>query len=292
MLRLIMSSAAFFAAALAWSAALLWPGASAGAQPLEGERIAHDIDAGDYTLRFLEDPEIGFIDRLQILEAGEPVYDGFFEAFVHMVEAPPGSEFSVLPLGLDVDVTGDGRADFVIQSFSGGAHCCFYTSIFERQPRLYLVAEFDGAHAPVELLQLDDDPAWEVRLYDWTFAYWKASFAESPAPEVVLDWQDGFYAGSATLMRKPPPATRELEQAAAAARAAILERKRPSALLWGPMLDYIYAGQAASAFELLEQAWPGEIAGRDAFLLQFGAQLSFSPYWETLAELNGWGAFD
>lgn len=260
----------------------------AAGQSKEGERIPHDIDAGDYTLRFLEDPEIGFVDRLQILERGEVAYDGFFEAFVHMVEAEPGSEFSVLPLGLDVDVTGDGRADFVLQSFSGGAHCCFYTSIFERHPQLYLVAEFDGAHAPVQLVNLDQDPAWEVRLYDWTFAYWKASFAESPAPEVVLDWQDGFYAGSPSLMRKPPPSTRELKQAAQAARAAILQRKRAAPQLWAAMLDYLYDGQAAAAFELLEQAWPPEVPGRDAFLLQFGAKLSFSPYWETLAELNGW----
>lgn len=257
---------------------------------LEGERIAHDIDAGDYKLRFLEDPEIGFVDRLQILEGEAVVYDGFFEAFVHMVEAPPGSEFSVLPLGLDVDVTGDGRPDFVLQSYSGGAHCCFYTSIFERHPALYLVAEFDGAHAPVELVDLDGDPAREVRLYDWTFAYWKTSFAESPAPEVVLDWQDGSYVGAAALMRKPPPSARELRLAAEAARDEMLARNQVTPRLWGPMLDYIYAGQAGAAFALLDQAWPAELPGRDDFLLQFGAKLSFSPYWETLAELNGWTA--
>ncbi len=262
----------------------------AAAQTLEANRIAHDIEADGFILRFLEDPEIGFIDTLQILRGDALLYEGFFEAFVYMIEEPPGSEFSVLPLGLDVDVTGDGRPDFVLQSYSGGAHCCFYTSVFERTPSLYLVAEFDGAHAPVELANLDADPAYEVRLYDWTFAYWKTSFADSPAPEVVLDWQDGVYAGSVALMRKPPPSRGELATAVTAARAAIAQSEKASPLLWGPMLDYIYGGQSAAAFRLLDEAWPPEVPGRDAFLLQFGAQLSFSPYWETLAQLNGWDA--
>lgn len=254
----------------------------------DGERVAHDVEAGAYTLRFLEDPDIGFVDTLQVLKGGELVYEGLFEAFLHMVEEPPGSEFGVLPLGLDVDATGDGRPDFVLQSYSGGAHCCYYTLVLEREPELSVLAEFDGAHSPAQMVNLDNDPALEVRLRDWTFAYWKASFAESPAPEVVLALQDGVYAGSPTHMRKAPPPAAELEQRIAAARAWLLEEGTPSPLLWGPMLDYIYGGNAETAFALLDAAWPDEVPGKAGFVLQFGAQLSFSPYWDTVAELNGW----
>lgn len=267
-------------------AALLAGPAPAAAQTLN--RVPHDIEAGDYTLRFLEDPEIGFVDTLQVLQGGEVVFETLFEAFVHMVDEPPGSPDGVLPLGLDVDATGDGRPDFVLQSYSGGAHCCFYTQVIERQPELALLAEFDGSDSPVSLEQRDDDPALEVVLNDWSFAYWKAPFADSPAPLVILDLQEGVYVGAVELMRQPAPPPAEVARLAADARQAMRAAGAPTSALWGPMLDLIYSGNAEAAFQLFDQGWEPTLGGRDAFLVQFGAQLSLSPHWETLAQLNGW----
>lgn len=270
---------------------LLLAALAAGAGPAVAQtlnRVPHDIAAGDYTLRFLEDPEIGFIDTLQVLRGGEVIYETLFEAFVHMVKEPPGSPDGVLPLGLDVDATGDGRPDFVLQSYSGGAHCCFYTQVLERQPELMLLAEFDGSDSPVSLENLDDDAALEVVLRDWSFAYWKTSFAESPAPQVILDLQDGVYVGAIDLMRGAAPARAEIARLAATARADMQAAKAPTSALWGPMLDLIYGGNGEAAFALFDQGWDAAAPGRDAFLVQFGAQLSLSPYWETVATLNGW----
>jgi hypothetical protein len=258
------------------------------AAAIEGERVPHDIVDGDYTLRFLEDPEIAFIDTLQVLKGDALVYEGLFEAFLSMVEEPPGSELGVLPLGLDVDATGDGKPDFVLQSYSGGAHCCYYTLVLEREPELAVLAEFDGANTPVILENLDADPALEVRLLDWTFAYWKTSYAESPAPEVILDLQEGAYVGSTELMRRPPPNKATLDAEIRAMRANVLQQRKPIPQLWGRMLDYIYSGNAETAFKLLDGAWPEALSGKASFVLQFGAQLSFSPYWDTIAEMNGW----
>jgi hypothetical protein len=267
-------------------AALLAGAVPSAAQILD--RVPHDIEAGDYTLRFLEDPDIGFVDTLQVLQGGEVVFETLFEAFVHMVDEPPGSPDGVLPLGLDVDATGDGRPDFVLQSYSGGAHCCFYTQVIERQPELALLAEFDGSDSPVSLEQRDDDPALEVVLNDWSFAYWKAPFAESPAPLVILDLQEGVYVGAVELMRRPAPPPAEIARLAAAARQAMRAAKAPTSALWGPMLDLIYSGNGEAAFQLFDLGWEPTLSGRDAFLVQFGAQLSLSPHWETVAQLNGW----
>lgn len=281
-LRRLSRTAALAGAALA----ALLPTAAA----VEGERVPHDIVDGEYTLRFLEDPEIGFIDTLQVLKGDALVYEGLFEAFLTMVQEPPGSEFGVLPLGLDVDATGDGKPDFVLQSYSGGAHCCYYTLVLEREPELAVLAEFDGANTPANLENLDGDPALEVRLLDWTFAYWKTSYAESPAPEVILDLQEGAYLGSPALMRRPPPDKASLEREVMAMRAMVLQARKPIPALWGRMLDYIYSGNAETAFKLLDGAWPEGLSGKASFVLQFGAQLSFSPYWDTIAEMNGWAS--
>lgn len=272
------------------AAACLVVGGLVPAAAVEGERVPHDIVDGDYTLRFLEDPEIGFIDTLQVLRGDAVVYEGLFEAFLQMIEEPPGSEYGVLPLGLDVDATGDGNPDFVLQSYSGGAHCCYYTLVLEREPELAVLAEFDGANTPALLENLDADPALEVRLRDWTFAYWKTSYAESPAPEVVLDLQEGAYVGSPALMRRPPPDKASLEREIKAMRAMVLQQRKPIPELWGRMLEYIYSGNAETAFKLLDGAWPEGLSGKASFVLQLGAQLSFSPHWDTIAELNGWSS--
>ncbi len=251
---------------------------------------SYDIPAGKLTLRFLENQDISFIDTLQILDDESVViFESYFEAFSFMVTEPTGED-GVLPLGLDVDATGDGRPDFVLQSYSGGAHCCFYTLIIEREPEVMVLAELDGGHSEVRLQNLDSDPALEATLLDWTFAYWKTSFAESPAPQVVLKLDENGYNASAALMRGPAPDAAEIAALAKDAREAMVEAQTPTSLLWGPMLEFIYRGQADSAFALLDQAWPADLPGRDAFVLQLGAQLSWSPYWMTIAEMNGWGS--
>ena len=262
----------------------------AAAAAVEGGRVPHDIVDGDYTLRFLEDPEVGFVDTLQVLKGGKVLYEGLFEAHVAMVGEPPGNPDGVLPLGLDVDATGDGRPDFVVQSFSGGAHCCYYTLVLEREPQLTVLAEFDGANSPVALENLDADPALEVRLRDWTFATWKTSFAQSPAPEVILDLQEDTYAAAPDLMRRPPPDRATLAAEIVAMRALVTDAKGAAPELWGRMLDYIYGGNAETAFALLDAAWPPDVPGKASFVLQFGAQLSFSPYWDTIAQMNGWNS--
>lgn len=256
--------------------------------PLAEVRVPHDVPAGELTLRFLEDPETDYIDTLQILHGTRVLYEGIFESPLWMLNEPPGSADGILPLGLAPDVTGDGKPDLVLQSFSGGAHCCYYTLIFERSPRLTLLAELSGGHSPVLLEQRDEGPALEAVLRDWTFAYWKAGFADSPAPEVVLTLTEDGYVGAPALMHRPAPSAEELARLAGEVNRLLLQDARLSSALWGPMLDLIYSGNAATAFALVDEAWPAAWPGKNAFLVQFGAQLSFSPFWDTLVTLNDW----
>jgi hypothetical protein len=39
-----------------------------------------------------------------------------------------------------IDLTGDGRPNMILTSWSGGAHCCFTHYIFELEPKLRLLA--------------------------------------------------------------------------------------------------------------------------------------------------------
>jgi len=41
------------------------------------------------------------------------------------------------------DLTGNGRPDMMVTSWSGGAHCCFKHYIFELEPKLRVMAALD-----------------------------------------------------------------------------------------------------------------------------------------------------
>jgi hypothetical protein len=106
-----------------------------------------------------------------LLTLGEP------DAFQAMtVEAPSGT-----------DITGDGRPEIVVSTWSGGAHCCYTTTIYsvEREARRILELQ-SGNCGPGELTDLDHDRTLEVVVCDDSWAYEYCSFADSPMPRVVF----------------------------------------------------------------------------------------------------------
>jgi hypothetical protein len=168
----------------------------------------------------------------------------------------------------------------IFVGYAGGAHCCYTVHL------LWIAGEFR-----VQTIELFDSELKiessgrtpRLSFYDFNFAYWNASFADSPAPLVVLSYDPARreYAADAQAMRKPAPAANELAQQAAKLR-KIYEELRPDELnsdLWSAMLDLIYAGNAASARALLDQAWPPDKPDKDTFLKDFTKQLWEGTTW-------------
>jgi hypothetical protein len=85
------------------------------------------------------------------------------------------------------DITGDSVPEIVVSTWSGGAHCCYSTSIHsvgtEAKPILTIET---GNCGPGELRDLDSDGSMEVVTCDDRWAYTYCSFADSPFPRVVL----------------------------------------------------------------------------------------------------------
>ncbi len=84
-------------------------------------------------------------------------------------------------------VTGSGKPELLFASWTGGAHCCFSFTILELGDKPTIIAKLDAKHSDgAHFADLNHDGKYEFVSNDWTFAYWHASFAESPAPAVVL----------------------------------------------------------------------------------------------------------
>jgi hypothetical protein len=149
-------------------------------------------------------------------------------------------------------------------------------------------------------LELDRSTALpRLRFYDFAFAYWNASFADSPAPRIVLGWdmKARRYVPDIAAMRRPAPGEAEIAAQAAALRAklAASPADRLDPALWGHMLDLIYAGDAEAAQRFFDLAWPQRRPGKAAFRAEFVRQLHKGALWRRYrlgALLNADRVFD
>ncbi|MEI8206402.1 MAG: hypothetical protein WCG03_05945 [Kiritimatiellales bacterium] len=230
----------------------------------------------------------GDLSRVEIFKGKVLVYamDG------HRFEV--GTRFGVeeientAPIG--TDITGDGQPNLVISEYTGGAHCCHDLHIFEIGRNFRHIQTIELEHSGADFKNLDDDSALELPIDDWTFAYWNAAFAESPAPEVILKYSEGQYRMAPKLMKKLPRRQAELIETAAKIKLmpdwTVPDPTRVPPDLWREMLDLIYTGNMAQAWKLFDFAWPEGMSGKEKFFEELKAQLATSPYWEQIQDMN------
>ena len=74
------------------------------------------------------------------------------------------------------------------------------------------MATIDARHGGLAYFRdLDGDKKLEFIGNDFTFAYVYTDFADSPAPTIILRFQDDHYVLAGDLMRKPAPPASEIE---------------------------------------------------------------------------------
>ncbi len=196
------------------------------------------------------------------------------------------------------DITGDGKPNLIVSEWTGGAHGGFYFYLFEISDDFRLLQTIaagnvregnDDTDRTVRFKDLDADGDVEMILADWTFAYHFTSFAQSPAPEVILTPQSGRYYLAADLMHKPPPSAEDLRGIAMEIRN---DPERwypggpPPVRLWVEMLDLIFTGNEKSALELFDLAWKPGIDGKDKCLEDFRKRLATSRYWPEIEAMQ------
>ena len=230
-------------------------------------------------------------------------------------------------LNLDKDITGDGIPDLIVGSWTGGAHCCFDYRIFSLGPKFRLFGIINGLDSHFSFKDLDGDGACEAIGYDCNFRYWHECFAYSPAPLVILSLKNGKIELAKAMMKQNRLSEKDFESLAKPLEFQMIVN--PSKLakvpprsvfinskLWSAMLNLIYAGNGAQAWQLFDKVWPATYQGywgnssaedggvsecidlpsgisnsridRAEFVRDFKKQLSASQYYPGLKQLNGW----
>jgi hypothetical protein len=186
------------------------------------------------------------------------------------------------------DKTGDGIPDIAVQYYSGGAHCCFDMLFYELGKTVKKARSLSTADAGVTPMRVVPGKGLRLRTADMSFAYWNMSYAGSPAPIVILDFDDGEWRPNFAAMRKPAPPEAELKKRADAARAKLTAAPYKSddayfeEAFWGEMLDLIYTGNEAAAWRYFDMVWRNDKPGKEAFLEDFKNQLMLSQFWQMI----------
>ena len=242
----------------------------------------------EYTVRIYYDDKTGK-GMFEILKKGKRVYQKSDESKFYIGSLPNSEdEVSNDLIKMGNDITGNGIPNLVISEWTQGAHCCFNFDVFEFGQQFHFLAKIEAEDGDLShFANLDGDSDLEFVGNDWTFAYWRTSFAASPTPDVILRFRDGAYKLVEDLMRKPAPSETELDAKIQEVQTSTSwQQQDPPEILWGEMLDLIYSGHADLAWQFFDKAWPANMPGKDGFLTDFRSQLAKSPYWSQIEHLN------
>ncbi len=194
---------------------------------------------------------------------------GFCECITVVYEGtrqllPSTPDGGILTVSAVDDVTGDGRAELVLQNYSGGAHCCYQTTIYSvtpapAEPKAILSLATDDCGGEFE--DLDKDGVAEFRTCDPLFGYAFCSFAFTPFPPAVFayDRQKGEYVLSTVRYAQYLQLATEADALATMKEYAdVPEAARCAAL--GPALDLIYTGRVAEGQAMFRKLYRGSDA--------------------------------
>jgi hypothetical protein len=255
--------------------------------PASGDwALAREIRVGDYTARILVRPEEGMsrleIDRLGRRMAG--IESAHFYMGAPPGETPGGFERDLTLPQPGTDVTGEGDPNFVVYEHTGGNHCCYRVHLFEIGEHFRRVGSIYGGDSAPRFLDVDHDGKLEVQVHDWTFADWGPSFASTPYPRVLLEFQREAYRPSQRLMRTRAPDSAALTDEALRVRYDPAWRRFVRASpIWERVLTLLYGGNRREAWEFFEQAWPPDVPDRDGYRAAFERELRKSPYWRKIS---------
>jgi hypothetical protein len=155
------------------------------------------------------------------------------------------------------DITGEGHPDVVIETFTGGAHCCFSTRVYDLGPTLTKVLETPESNCGGQFEDLDGDGVLEFVTCDDLFAYVYCAYAFSPFVQVILQYEPerGYVPVSprfAHLYAEAMATHTRLAEETSADDTGGWDGTNKCAVL--PLvLDYLYTGQADQAWSALTQ---------------------------------------
>jgi hypothetical protein len=257
-----------------------------------GRNKTAEVKFGDYVIRTYRWPEPEAC--LRISKQDKLVYS------LESAEFKVGGNFAsadTAPVG--VDLTGRGIPNAVVGEWSGGAHCYFTLHGFELGDHFREVGRIEASNSDTaNFVDPNHHGHYEFVGNDWAFAYWNTSFAQSPAPRIVLKFRDGRFRLATDRMTKPGASPQEFAPIASQVKADNEWKPNQPDWLCGDacgipvslsknILELVYTGHSDSAWRLLDESWSRDRQRKQQFAQEFCHQLKTSHYWQAFHDWIG-----
>lgn len=231
--------------------------------------LKEERTVGAYTIRVWQnsnsDSLLGFDGIVTIQALGQPMAQVDMAAGLHELTG--------------ADITGEGHPDAIIETFSGGAHCCFSTVVYDLGPTLTQVLRTPESNCSGHFEDLDADGVMEFITCDDRFAYQYCCFAGSPAVKVIMKYTPGEgYLPASTGFRRlyAEDIANHTAAAETAAPGDFCEWDETTKCAVLPVvLDYLYSGQPDQAWSELARLYP--YPDREQFRQEILAGVGESP---------------
>jgi len=137
-------------------------------------RLENEVLIGAYGIRYWHNVDTGtsFEDIVLIEKTG-----------VKSIEIEHVS--AIAPL-TGADINGDGYPEVIVETYTGGAHCCFGTQVYSLGDTPTLILKKPESGAGGQFQDLNGDWGYEFITYDDTFTYQYCPYVSSPFVKVIM----------------------------------------------------------------------------------------------------------
>jgi hypothetical protein len=182
------------------------------------------------------------------------------------------------------DITGDGQPDLVVTDWSGGAHCCYSTTVYSVEPDMaaHEIFAANTGSCMVNFEDLDEDRRLELITCEdgWESDY--CTFADAPFAPVVFAYSQTTRAYVTATPRYRNRYTQEIAESTKQAETEIEQRKGSDTGLdkcavLAPVLPLLYTGRVSEGTVLLRRLY--RHLDRDVFEAAVLMRMRSSPLW-------------
>ena len=191
---------------------------------------------------------------------------------------------------------------YVLQNYTGGAHCCFFSFFLSKDKPYRLHQELYSGDVKPKYSDVDNDGTFEMVVYDNSYTYWKTSFAGSRFIRVIyrVD-EDGFHVAQDLIRQEMKYPTVELALQQIRIEIEANEdwvRRNKDMARWLDeqnlhdigvfTAEFLYAGMEEEAWQFFGQIWEEEDfeISKEEFKTELMEQVFGSEHYLRIIRLN------
>jgi hypothetical protein len=176
------------------------------------------------------------------------------------------------------DINGDGLPEVVFDGFTGGQGCCFVYTIVRLGKRPELVREIRN-QVPLRIAKASDGSV-QIRTGEGSFDLFLVPHGQAVIPELVLrlqggtltdissDYREEYDARIARAQSELTPGALERFHSADVHKKLFADQMPTLRLVLTIVLNYLYSGREAQAWQALDAMWPPSDKERVRALIQ------------------------